>query len=664
MALGARAEILATSPLPDFTAIGGPAFVARMKGEDSNDMMAILCNSGMPPRTDVINSMRAVTHNGMLRLLESGVVHWPQDDMHYFALAYQRPLAPRLVNSIDEPIPAMSEDVINRHFIAPMIGVMLELARTGVFHNAIRTTNIFWRAGGAASPQLGECLSAPPGIGQPALFETLERGFCRPIGRGMGTHIDDCYAFGVTLALVILGQNPFAGMDDQAVVQAKSERGSFNALIGNRRLSPAHVELLRGLLIDDPRQRWTAADLEQWQSGRRLTPKNTDAGRRASRQIDFMGKPYVQIRPLATALSGNIGEAAQLIESGALDKWLRRSMGDDDKAADLDEAHRSLKAAAKPTHYEDQLVARACIALDPSGPIRYRGIAAMPNGISNVMADAVLTGNNIQALGEIVASQLVTFWVDMQKDAKGEFMSLGQQYERMRGLIERAGFGSGFERILYEVNPGLHCLSPMLRSQYVMNARMLMMALERIANSAQRGFEPMDRHIAAFLVVRDRRSEALFETMSLPENSPRRGLAILTLYAEMQQRHGPDALPGLAQWLMPLLEPAIQRYMGKMTREKLQTQLRETVGFGDLNAMLRLLDDQRRVEFDKQQFMAARMLYLNTLKEIAHIENRLANRELVIQETGKPMAASLSGFLAVILVLVAFVRAIWQYLGF
>lgn len=659
---GARAEIVPSMPLPDLNAPGGPAFVARMRGEATSNFMGILCNSGLPPRLDILNAMRSIDSSSILRLIDSGVVTWPQDDNHYYAFAFQRPLAPRFMHNLDEHHQAMSEDAVNHYFVTPMINALSEMQRTGVVHNAIRPTNIFWRVGGATPPQLGECLSAPAGYGQPVIFETLERAMSLPMGRGTGVHVDDCYAFGVTLAFLVLGHNPFQGMDDNAIIQMKIERGSFGAIVGNKRLSATHIELLRGLLTDDARQRWTATDLEMWQSGRRLTPKNTDTGRRASRHIDFAGKQYWQVRPLAAGLAAHVMEAVQFIESGTLDKWMRRALGDEERANDLSEAQQSLKESGKTANYEEQLVARTCIALDPAGPIRYRGLSVMPSGIANMVVDASMTGNNVQALSEIIASQLVTFWVDMQKDSKTELVPLGQQFERMRGIIEKSTFGNGFERVIYELNPALPCLSPILRSQYVISPKTMLPALERLSSSPSRAREPMDRHIAAFLIVRERRSELLFDAMTQPETSPRRGVALLTLYGEMQYKHGPDSLPGLSQWLLPLVEPSIQRYLGKALKEKLQKQAREIANRGDISALLRLLDDPRRIEHDRQDFMAARMLYLNILKEVTIIEGKLANREEVVKSAGKPLAASISSFLAILLICVALARAGFQYM--
>lgn len=653
------AELIPTAPLPDLNSVGGAAFAARMQGD--SDLMAILCNANVMPRLDAITAMRSINHPAVLGLVDSGVVLWPQDDMRYYAFAFQKPTAPRMMLDINQPLPAMGEDNINHYFIHPMIGALSEFARTGLVHNAIRPTNIFWRVGSATAPQLGECMSAPAGYGQPVLFEPIERAMSQPRGRGPGLQVDDCYALGVIIALLSLGKNPLQGMDDAAVIQLKIERGTFNALIGNRRIPAAHVELLRGLLSDDSRQRWSITDLEQWIHGRRLTPKNTDIGRRAGRYIEFDGKEFWQVRPLAAALAANVPAAVQLIEHGDMDKWMRRSLGDVERANLLEEARRALKENTKFTNYEDQLIARTCIALDPQGPIRYRGLSVMPAGIADMLIDAVLTGNNIQPLSEIIASQLVTHWIEAQKDVKIDLIPIAQQYERARGALEKSSLSNGIERVIYELNQGLPCLSPMLRSQYVTSARALLPALERVATSGGRPHEPMDRHIAAFIAVRDRRGDMLFNAMA-GQDQAKRGIALVTLYSEMQNRHGPDALPGLAQWLLPLIEPGLQRYFSHALREKVQGQLRATASRGDLGALLRLIDDPYRIEHDQQQFRAARMLYLNTMKEIAHLEHMLGNRDMVLRRTGKPMAASISAYVAIIFVMLAIFRAAWQYL--
>lgn len=658
--VGNRAIIIPGSPMPEYDSVGGRAFSAQYKdGAATTDLLGILCDRSLQIRADMLTAVRGVDQPAVLRLIDSGVVNWV-DGKRYYAFAYQRPLTTRLKTSIDEPHQPMGDDFLTNHFIKPMISALIEFQRCGVVHHSIRPTNIFWRIGATTVPQLGDYLSTPPGLHQPVLFEPLERAMSAPAGRGIGHHADDCYAFGVTLALMILGTNPMQGMDDAAIIRAKLDRGSFSALVGNRRISPAHIEILRGLLADDLRQRWTSSDLQQWTSGRRLTPKNTDIGKRAARAYSFAGQDFWQTRPLAHAMASNVAEAAKIIESGALDKWLRRSVNDDVRAANLAQAMASLKQSGKIANYEDQLVTRAVMAIDPAGPIRYRGVSVMPMGIAPLLAETVINGGAVQPIGEIISSQLPTLWVDFQQDIKTEMVPVSQQLERMKGLIEKTSLGNGVERVVYEINPGLPCLSGIVRGQYVTNGRAMLNALEKIAASGDRGQEPIDRHIAAFLLVREKRADSLFEQISAPGGSITHGLGLLILYADLQDKHGPDALPALAQWLAPALEPILQRFLGKNIKDKLRQQLKDAITRGSLASILRLVDDPHRVQRDQQEFMSARMLYLNILKEIAHLEGRIASRDDIVNKSGKPLAASISTMIAIVLVFVAILRAAWN----
>lgn len=658
--LESRIEILPTTPLSDFSTVGGTVFGARIKGVTESDLLAVVCNKGLIERNEIVNSVRGLNNPGILKLVEAGPVQWPGEDTQYYCLAYERPSVPVMMASLDEVHVPVQEDALNDGFIYPMIGALMALKRSGVVHHAIRPTNIFWRRGSALPPQLGDCLSTPAGVGQSVIFETIERAQCLPMGRGTGHHTDDCYAFGMVLAFMMIGQNPFMGMDDATIIQMKIERGTFATVIGNRRFQPNHIELLRNLLTDDVQQRWTAIELEQWQNGRRATPKKSDQGRRAQRHFEFVGREYWQLRPLAQALYRHVHDAVLIIENGTLDKWLRRSMSDEETAESVVDIQESLKRNSKAANIEDLLVARVCMALDPLGPIRYRGMALMPLGIANMLVDAVLGGRNIQVLSEIIANELVQQWVDMQKVGKADMLPLSQQFDRMVGFLENPTLGNGFERVLYELNPSISCLSPIVRKQYVMAPRFMLTALERIGSSSQRGREPMDRHIAAYLIVRDKRSEKLFLGLSAPEGSIRRGLAMLALFVEMQQRYGPEFLPNIAQWLLPALEGATWRFLGKATRETTLAQVKKTAERGDLRTLQRLLDDPVRFERDSQEFMAARMLYFNIMKEINSLEGQLADRENAARNIGNPMAATLSSFLAIVLAIIILIRAVWK----
>ncbi|MDD3181864.1 MAG: serine/threonine protein kinase [Alphaproteobacteria bacterium] len=660
LSLEGRVFVYPNKPLPDLNGAGGAAFSARIRNDSSQELMAIICSRGLHPRIDQVNSMRSVDSASALRLRDTGVLHWPAQKASYFTLVYELPLSQRYWSSLDGTHPVMSEDNIHHAFAVPMIKALLEFQRTGFVHGGIRPTNIFWRDGSSTAPQIGEGLSAPSGVNQPVVFETIERAQCLPIARGMGIHADDCYAFGVTLAMIILGGNPLQGMDDHTIIRMKLEKGSFNALIGNRRVSPSLIELLRGLLTDDVHQRWLAEDLEQWMTGRRLTPKSSDAGRRASRHFDIGGKEYWQVRSLASAFAENAGEAAKVIENGSLEKWLIRSLGDEERSKSVSETVSQLRDAGKSAHYQDQLVARVCIALDPAAPIRYRGFSVMPLGIATVVADALVSGNNAQIISEIISAQFVTQWVNMQKEVKVDLVPMAQQLERMKALIEKTSFGSGFERVAYELNPNLPCMSPMLRDECVLTPRHMLAALERVAMKGGHGSEPMDRHIAAFLIAREKRTESLFTAMGPSEVPVRRGLALLSLFGEMQYRYGPDQLPKLCAWLMPLVEPCIKRFLSKPFQEKVRRQAKEAVDKGSLSTLLKRLDDPDRVSGDEHDFLMARKMYFDIQREIAGLQESMKNKELIARDIGRPISATIASMIALLLIAVTLGRFLLQ----
>jgi serine/threonine protein kinase len=201
----------------------------------------------------------------------------------------ENPGGRRLMNSLNDTRDQMTEEQITRAVIAPLASAMRELSSRAIVHGDIRPTNIFLRDQGTSGIMLGECVSAVTSFGQAPLLLTIERAMAQPSGRGVGTTADDLYALGVTILLLFMGRNPVRQLDDEAMLQAKIDRGTYPALVGTSRISLNLMEPLRGMLADDPKLRWSLNDLELWLSGRRLSPRQPQVPRKASRPFDFAG---------------------------------------------------------------------------------------------------------------------------------------------------------------------------------------------------------------------------------------------------------------------------------------------------------------------------------------------------------------------------------------
>jgi hypothetical protein len=127
--------------------------------------------------------------------------------------------------------------------LRPIARGLEQLHSVGITHRAIRPDNVFQSAGQPAI--LGAAWSAPPAALQPSIFEPPYAAICLPTGRGEGMPADDIYALGVLLLTLALGRVPLANLDDAAVLHRKLEFGSYAALVGQERLSPAIAELIR-----------------------------------------------------------------------------------------------------------------------------------------------------------------------------------------------------------------------------------------------------------------------------------------------------------------------------------------------------------------------------------------------------------------------------------
>lgn len=648
--LAERYEIQPSAPIVALNAVGGNAFTAKSLREKRLEPYAIICHASTLPRIDVCATVAGLDNGTHMRLLDWGLVDWPQDRGRRYCLIFEKPGGRRLMGSVNDTIDPMPEEQLTRQIVNPLVNALKEMTGRGVVHGAIRPTNMYFRDLASGGLMLGECVSAQPGYGQPVLLETIERGMALPAGRGTGTAADDMYSLGVTLLILALGRNPVAGLDDEAIVQAKIERGSYPALVNQHRLPLAVNELVRGLLVDDPKQRWTLNDLDLWVAGRRLSPKQPQISRRAARPIEFQGQEYWHCRTLARGFARHVPAAATVIESGELDKWLRRSMGDDVRAEAVGNAIQTA-SSGKGGSQGDRLVARVCMALDPAAPIRYRGRAMMPDGVGTMLAEAFMRNESPQAAAEVIANQLPMFWVNMQSDFKPEFVPLVQTYDQLRGFLERSAYGLGIERVLYEMNPTMPCMSGLVVKQLPTSPAELLRALDWLAAGGERHKDPIDRQIAAFLAARHKRSDDLLFTQLGSGIEPmRRIIAMLTILSDVQGRTGVDGLTHLASWVMAMLDPVFRRFHNRQTQELVRKQADGAVHNGRLTELLKVVDDPESLRRDRLEFEAAQIAYREADAEMEKIRHTIADRNAIVESSGRQVAAIASSLLSTVLV--------------
>ncbi|MQP64133.1 serine/threonine protein kinase [Niveispirillum sp. SYP-B3756] len=645
--LGGRCEIMPASPLPGLDSPGGTAYACRINRDRKTEYFAIVTDRPVPARIDMMSGFRSIDNPVVLRLLDWGTVEWTPEGQRRFVLVYERPGGRRVMNALSDMREPFSDDQIVRGLMPTLLYALREMNARGMTCGAIRPTNLFFKEPSSGVVMLGDCLSTPAGYGQPVLLETIERSLAQPSGRGPGTIGDDLYALGVTLLVLHLGRTPLPDMDDDAILRLKMDKGTYPALTGHLRLPQGLLEPLRGLMTDDPKQRWSLSDLDLWLQGRRLSPKQPQVPRRGARPFEFQGEQLMHCRSLANALARNSAAAAPLIERGDVEKWVRRAVGDETRAELVQTAITSASVGGRSATQEDKLVARVTTALDPASPIRYRGISVMPDGLGPALAEAVWQNASVQPYAELVLSQLPMFWVNCQSDFRPEYVPLIQSFDGFRALLEHVGMGFGIERILYELCPACPCLSPSIRDYYALTPAELLSALDHLATKPSRGRDPVDRHIIGFITTHHKKlNDRLLNPLAGQQDPARRMIAIISILADVQDRFGPARLPNLCGWLVSLMDPVFKRFKNRERRERMKAEVAQAAREGVLEALVRIVDNIEAIRADDKGFLTAMRQYENLTRQIEQLKSGAYVRSDAADHAGKQVAAIVTSVIA------------------
>jgi len=649
IAVGERYRILPGSRLPELDLGDAEAAQVRDVRSPGDMLFARVCPVAPTPRIDVMMHLRHMSDTGVMRPLDWGPVLWPGSGQQRIAVVFKRPENGPVMSSYKVTLPPMPADEIGRRIVAPATLALGYLSQRGLSHRAIRPDNISWEGQSRNSILLGDCVTAPPASTQPIIFETVESAVTPPLARGPGSVVDDFYALGVTVLILAMGRCPVVSLTDQEVIAAKMQKGSYAALMGGERPPFGLRELLRGLLADDGNERWGLEELEQWLGGGLRSTVQEVRSHLAERPFKFAGVEYTNCRALAQAFGEKWEKAATTISDPGFDKWLRRGVSDGSMAEQVKEAIEGDAGSGSRERASGRLVARVCSILDRPGPLRYKGLVAMPTALGPVLADAFRRNDNktIGLVSECIAKGIAIDWFAAQSSRVQ--LVLDNQIKEIRTLqqlLRHSGPGYGIERCLYMLNPFLPCGSPMLKGRYVGQIKELLPKFERIVE--ERGSLPAlyDRHLAAFIASRikgniDRVLAALEGSKVNPQSTT---LGVLALFAQIQSKFGPDELPALTQWLGRELEPTLDRFSSRSVREQMRKRLAAVSDSGSLVDLNGVVNNEAAVRRDESGRRQAMREYAVAAREIAQLESKEFQDSA--QRSGWRIASGISGLIA------------------
>ena len=636
ISLGDRYRLFPNAPLPQFDSPSARAFAAEDRLDATAALFALICAGPAPPRLALMDRLKEEPEPGCIRLVDHGRCPWPPLRRHVIAALFAQPRGERLGTG-----EALPPGLIVRRVVVPVVEALERLSRRGLAHRAIRPDNFYWADERRQAVLLGECVTSPPGHDQPASFESVENALTHPAGRSTGTVADDLFALGMTvLALCRRNPSPPEGGTYEAVLR-RLEQGATAIPGGDGAPPPELMPLLRGLLSDAPDQRWGLDELGSWLRGQPALRPPPSGSAAALRPLRFGDAHYRTPRSLALGLSANVPAAAAAIRSGEVERWAREDMRDEKLADALAAMRRSLARFGRQNQRANEAaVAQACALLDPSGPLRFGKLALMPESIGTAAYTLAASGKPLDDLIQMLGAEF-PFWLPAAgaQEPAGIWGPVG----RLRSWLARPGLGSGFERFLYEVNPGLPCLGAIVGAACVTSLEMLAAQLEDNARAADFETSPIDAHVAGFAAAHLAARQAAVPRLDMPDGQrAQRPMLELRLLAAVQHAAGDPCLPLLSRWMAHRVKPLVAGLHNRSTRKLLIAELDRRRESGRLSDIAGLLDDPQLWQADEGGFAAARERFRRNQLALARLDTDRDALLAAAREQGRRAAAALA----------------------
>ncbi|MDX2095854.1 MAG: hypothetical protein SFW64_07965 [Alphaproteobacteria bacterium] len=614
-----RFTLYPTRPLPEFSHTYATAYEARDDFNPNRLAYAMVCDNNMPTRLQAITELNTFTHAHLTPLLGSGTVNCSHLGEARTVLFLERPRGVRLSDSIKNQLRLHEHKVID-YVLQPALKALLAMREKKISHGHIHPGNFFV----SETPQLGECFSAPCGTQGHYLYEPLERLMATPLGRGEATEKSDIYALGILAFELMYGLERIKSIPRDAFIERIISLGTYHLFATNREFSDTFQDFFRGILNDNPTERWGLDQLAQWISGKRFNMIAPSVPKEASRPIDFVGQNFFSRRMLAHAMHTHWREALKDVKSMRVDRWCEMSLHRPELGSKLERLMRLSGNASTDAQMHDTMT-RVITILDPSGPLRSRTLSLRPDAIGPSLAEAMQhEGPELSQLLSFIEGDLGNFWAEQADSNKSPEISIAVwRLQRARSQLKNPALGFGLERVRYELNPSLSCQSPLLKPYHVMNALDVLKTLDALAPTLGPDTSLVDRDIAAFLASRiDMGKEIrILDLASIPALAGNEELIMLKLLAKAQQKHPRMPLVGLCTWAAMRIEKMIDTIHNRIIRKRLKLQLKKLAQTGSLHEVMGAIINIDVSLHDYDGFIKAIALHQINHERMKHLQS-------------------------------------------
>ena len=639
-----RFEIRFNQPLPQLDSNGALAYEVKDNVNPQRNLFALVCSRDTSPRLSYLPYMKSIDTPNILKLVEYGIIT-AQDGFENIALIYNKPTGPRA-----DSFEGAGEKISVEAFKSLSLSILsaCDVLKTfGLTHRAIRLNNIFYKDASRKELVLGDCLACFPGLYQPNTYETLENILCQPFARGDGQLENDLYSAGVALLGITLNHEISSELSPKEMIRQKLKNSSFSFLSNNEKINSQITIVLRSLLDDNAENRCDYNKLYNYYESKTSSFITTDTTESSTRALIINGEKCYNRKSAAVNMLCHPDFGIEVIQSGKLLEWVKAGLENEKLYTKIEKQI----LAEKENPDKNLLLARLCIYLDYTLPLKCGDFYLFPNALAKTIFYHKKNNLPLSSLQILIASDIIKLWYQEQPSLRapsnaGDF----------KLYISRNDYGYGFDRIMYDFDEDLPCISPLIGTTFVKSPSRLLKALDRFKGDYQT--LPFDKNIIAYLRCKmGKKIDGILIDINSSNEALRIG-AVIRLYTNIQNKNGPAQLLNLTQWLVTVSKPIIQSYHNIKYQKYLEKELLQISKTGKLIEIVDILENEEARSRDKTDFSEA----LKTANFLLTEKAKILSGDSKIEDEARDLALRFSSILAVLTMLSAFIFSLFYWI--
>lgn len=646
-------------PLTQFNTSTADAYEASDMNNPNRHLYALVMKRSFNYRSQAMDALLGAQHPHLLTILAYGTVFLTAFNEAFNVVIIDKPTGMQLSELVARQR-INQEHIIRDSILSPLCKALLALREKQIVHNCINLNTLYI----SDVLQVGECVSQQAGLDQHYLYEPLERMMADVMGKGQGNEKVDVYAVGVLSYELLYGLDHIRKIPKETFIEQALDLGIYNMFANNIDFPDGMQDFFRGILNDNPAERWGLDQLQQWLNGKRFNMINASSAHDSVRPINFDGEDFYSQRALAHSLHQKWRDAMKDIRALKLDRWAEMSLHKPEIAENI---ARTIRIAGTETSASERqnndMLTRIITILDPTGPLRTRLVSVRLDSIGILLAHYIERGNTseMQQLLDIVENDIPNYWAEITEVSKSpEFSQTLWKLQRVRTHLKMRSLGFGLERVLYDLNPNMPCQSPLLSTYHITTLSDLLKTLDVLAKKMAPDSSIVDRHIAAFIASKADMGKdlKLNELAAVPQLASNPELIMLKILAKAQSKQDKLLLPGLCTWAAMRIETMLDQIHNRAFRRKLKLQLKPTAAAGYLNDVMNIISSRDIANRDHDGFSHAIALFQINSARIDKLQN-----PKIIEKMSSELGGRIAAIMSYTILAVACYMAMSDLLG-